>query len=114
MTIARERQRAYQQDLLTALEIELRPHETTTVLIVDSGGQPCLEVVDRHFRTRRVYVQMAFHWFYWGDQHDERTSSLHLLKAAERIAAAAREGWREGEQGALSVNVGKIADAYRG
>ncbi|MGC5015115.1 hypothetical protein ACLQ2R_30505 [Streptosporangium sp. DT93] len=113
MTTARERQRAYQQDLLTALDGELRAREVTTVLIVDGSGNPCLEVLDLHFRTRRVYVQMAFHWFYWGEQHDERISSLHLLKAAERIVEAAGEGWREGEQGTLSVDLSKVADAYR-
>ncbi|GAA2906688.1 hypothetical protein GCM10010517_72900 [Streptosporangium fragile] len=113
MTTARERQRAHQQDLLTALDGELKTREITTVLIVDGDGNPCLEVVDRHFRTRRVYVQTAFHWFYWSDEHDERVSSLHLQPAAERIAEAARAGWREGEQGTLRIDLRKIADAYR-
>ncbi|MFI6457986.1 hypothetical protein ACIBF6_41340 [Streptosporangium amethystogenes] len=113
MTTARERQRAYQQDLLTALDGELKAREITTVLIVDGNGHPCLEVLDRHFRTRRVYVHTVFHWFYWGAEHDERISSLHLLKAAERIVEVAGEGWREGEQGTLSIDLNKIADAYR-
>ncbi|MEU4409482.1 hypothetical protein AB0F88_33645 [Streptosporangium sp. NPDC023963] len=113
MSTARERQRAHQQELLTLLREQLSSLEITTVLIVDNTGQPCLEVVDRHFRTRRVYVQTAFHWFYWGDQLDERTSSLRLVSAAKRISTAAREGWRQGEQEPLTVDLSKIVDAYR-
>ncbi|MFJ2034300.1 hypothetical protein [Streptosporangium sp. NPDC087985] len=113
MNSAQDRRRAYQQDLLTTLQNELGQLEITTVLIVDANGQPCLEVVDRHFRTRRVYLQTAFHWFYWGDRPDERSSSLRVENAARVISTAAQEGWREGEQETLSVDLSKIADAYR-
>ncbi|MFB9882075.1 hypothetical protein ACFFMN_29470 [Planobispora siamensis] len=107
-------QHAYQVELLTALRGELIDRNTTAVLIVDQKGRPCLDVTDHAFRTRRVYVHLAFQWFYWGDQADERVSCLHLLPAADQIVVAARTGWHEGEQGDLGLDLTKIIDAYRG
>jgi len=108
----RERQRSAQERLLTELQDELTQRGLTTVLLVDQYGRPALEVLDSRLRPRRVYVHTAFFWFYWGDQHDERVSCLRLGPAADRIEQAAREGWREGEQGELSIDLSKVADAY--
>ena len=108
----RDRQRAAQERLLRELQDELTLRGITTVLLVDQYGRPALEVLDRRLRSRRVYVHTAFFWFYWGDQHDERVSCLRLGPAADRIEQAAREGWREGEQGELSIDLSKVADAY--
>lgn len=113
MSKVHEQQRAYQQRLLTELRDELGTREITTVLIVDQDGRLSLEVLDSRFRTRRVYVHLAFLWFYWGDQLDECVSCLRLLPAADRIEKAARDGWRDGEQGELGIDLRKIANAYR-
>ncbi|GIH78343.1 hypothetical protein [Planobispora longispora] len=113
MGTLKENQHAYQVDLLTALRGELSDRETTAVLVTDQKGRPCLDVTDRTFRTRRVYVHIAFQWFYWGDRPDERVSCLRLLPAADRVAEAARAGWHEGEQGELGLDLTKIIDAYR-
>ncbi|KAB8178340.1 hypothetical protein [Microbispora catharanthi] len=108
-----KRQREYQEQLLTELRDELEQRGITAVLIVDEKNRPALDVTDSRLRPRRVYVHLAFLWFYWGDQHDERVSCLRLLPAADRIEKAARDGWREGEQGELGIDLTKILDAHR-
>lgn len=113
MSKVQEQQRAYQQRLLTELRDELAPRGITTVLVVDQDGRPALEVVDRQVRTRRVYVHLAFLWFYWGDHHDERVSCLRVPAAADRIEKAAHAGWREGDQGEIGIDLRKIVDAHR-
>lgn len=113
MRTIREKQQEYQQKLLTELRDELEERGLTTVLIVDQKGRPALEVLDRCLRSRRVYVHLAFLWFYWGDQQEERVSCMQLLPAAVRIEQAAQEGWGEGEQGDLGINLSKILDAHR-
>ncbi|MBB5080675.1 hypothetical protein [Nonomuraea endophytica] len=111
--IIKERQRAYSQELLTGLQQELAARELPAVLGVTTDGRPALEVTDGRGRARWVFVHLPFCWFYWGEQHDERTSFLQLPAAADRIAQAARDGWHEGEQGELGIDLSKIADAYR-
>ncbi|GII34166.1 hypothetical protein [Planotetraspora mira] len=113
MDTIREQQRAFQHDLLTDLQDMLGSREITAILIADQYGRPALEVVDSQSRTRRVFVHLAFLWFYWGDERDERISCLRLPTAADRIEGAAREGWREGEQGELGIDLMKILDAHR-
>ncbi|NJP30212.1 hypothetical protein FLW53_39685 [Microbispora sp. SCL1-1] len=85
----------------------------TAVFIVDQKDQPALDVTDSCLRTRRVYVHLAFLWFYWGDQHDERVSCLRIGPAADAIERAARVGWHEGEQGELHVDLSKVLHADR-
>ncbi|GAA1290396.1 hypothetical protein Psi02_15470 [Planotetraspora silvatica] len=113
MNTIRQQQRAYQQDLLTDLQAMLQAREMTTVLTADQYGRPALEVMDSRCRMRRIFVHLAFLWFYWGDERDERVTCLRLPAAADRIEAAAREGWREGEQGELGIDLTKILDAHR-
>ncbi|WP_345337641.1 hypothetical protein [Planotetraspora kaengkrachanensis] len=72
-----------------------------------------MEVMDGRCRMRRVFVHLAFLWFYWGDEHDERVSCLRLPAAADRIESAARAGWREGEQGELGIDLTKVFDPHR-
>ncbi|MBT2226051.1 hypothetical protein [Nonomuraea sp. NEAU-A123] len=110
----KEQQRAYAERLLTALGEQLTSRSVTTVLIVAPDGRPALDVTDSRCRMRRVFVHLPFCWFYWGDQDDERVSFLQMAGAVDRIERAVREGWREGEQGDLSVDLNKILDAYRG
>ncbi|MFI7438658.1 hypothetical protein [Nonomuraea indica] len=110
----KEQQRAYAQRLLTALGKELALRDVPAVLVVAQDGRPALDVTDSRGRMRRVFVQLPFCWFYWGDQGDERVSFLQMPVAVDRIEQAAREGWREGEQGELSIDLNKIVDAYRG
>lgn len=110
--MSREKILAHQQDLLTKLRGHLTPLYVPTFLTADHNGQPCLKITDHNARTRRVYVQVVFYWFYWGDLPDERTSTIHLPMAAEDIAAAVRRGWREGEQGTLSIDLGNIHGAH--
>ncbi|MEU4548277.1 hypothetical protein [Nonomuraea dietziae] len=108
-----EHRRAYQQRLLTALREELTAREIPAVLVVTADGRPGLDVTDSRCRPRRVFVHLPFCWFYWGDQQDERVTFLRLPAAVDRIEQAARDGWSEGEQGELSMDLGKIADVYR-
>lgn len=110
--MSREKIIAHQRDLLTKLRGHLTALHVPTFLTADHNGQPCLEITDHNARTRRVYVQVVFYWFYWGDLPDERTSTIHLPMAAEDIAAAVRRGWREGEQGTFSINLGNIHGAH--
>ncbi|GAA3695494.1 hypothetical protein GCM10022224_071450 [Nonomuraea antimicrobica] len=110
----KEQQRAYAERLLTALGKQLAKRNITPVLVISEDGRPALDVPDVRHRTRRVFVHLPFCWFYWGDQHDERVSFLQMAGAVDRIAWAAREGWREGEQGDLRIDLDKILDAHRG
>ncbi|MFI6321550.1 hypothetical protein ACIBG8_28710 [Nonomuraea sp. NPDC050556] len=113
MTVTQADRIAHQQRLLTALREELEARGITTVLVVAEGDRPALEVVDRRFRTRRVFVQISFCWFYWGDREDERVSFLKLPHAVSRIEQAARTGWHDGPQAELLIDFSKIVDAYR-
>ncbi|MGP3962720.1 hypothetical protein ACTWPT_42680 [Nonomuraea sp. 3N208] len=110
----KEQQKAYAQRLLTELGKRLAMREVVAVLVVAEDGRPALDVTDSRCRMRRVFVHLPFCWFYWGDQGDERVSFLKMSGAVDRIEQAAREGWREGEQGELSIDLNKIVDAYRG
>ncbi|NBE99990.1 hypothetical protein FE391_41700 [Nonomuraea sp. KC401] len=110
----REQQRIYAERLLVALGEQLAVRGVTHVLVITQNGRPALDVTDSRCRMRRVFVHLPFCWFYWGDQHDERVSFLQMAPAVDRIEQAAREGWREGEQGDLSVDLNKMLDAYRG
>ncbi|MEU8252265.1 hypothetical protein [Nonomuraea sp. NPDC048916] len=111
--IVKEKQRAYAQQLLTALREELAARVVAAVLVVTEDGRPALDVTDSRGRSRRVFVHLPFCWFYWGDQHDERVTFLRLPAAVDRIEQAAHDGWHEGEQGELGVDLSKIVDAYR-
>jgi len=113
MNALKERQRACQEALLTALRNELVERNVPAVLLIEDDGRPGVEVLDTTSRNRRVYVHLPFRWFYWGDRPDERTSCIQLPAAVERIQQAARKGWRHEPQGELSFNLNKIADAYR-
>ncbi|MEU9833702.1 hypothetical protein ACWDR1_08920 [Streptosporangium sandarakinum] len=113
MGTVKESQHAYQVELLTALRNELINREIIAVLITDSKNRPCLDVTDSAFRARRVYAHLAFQWYYWGAEHDERVSCLKLFPAADRIAEAARAGWRDGEQEELGLDLSQIRQAYR-
>lgn len=110
----KEQQKAYAQRLLSELGKQLAVREVTAVLVVAEDGRPALDVTDSGCRMRRVFVHLPFCWFYWGDQGDERVSFLQMSTAVDRIEQAARGGWREGEQGELSIDLSKIVDAYRG
>jgi hypothetical protein len=110
----REQQHAYAQRLLSALGKHLSQRDVPAVLIITADGRPALDVTDSRGRMRRVYVHLSFCWFYWGDQNDERVSFLQMAGAVDRIEQAARDGWHEGEQGELSINLDRILDAYRG
>jgi hypothetical protein len=109
----RERQYAYAQRALTALGDELTKRDVPAALVVAQDGRPGLDVTDSQWRVRRVFVHPEFCWFYWGDQRDERVTCLRRGAAVERIAQAARDGWHEGEQGELRIDLRRIADAYR-
>lgn len=111
--VIKEKQRAYAQQLLTALREELTAHAITAVLVVVEDGRPALDVTDSRCRSRRVFVHLPFCWFYWGDQQDERVTFLRLPAAVDCIEQATQDGWHEGEQGELGVDLSKIADAYR-
>ncbi|MEV4079104.1 hypothetical protein AB0J43_02270 [Nonomuraea fuscirosea] len=113
MKSIKEQQNAYAERLLTALRDELTKQGITAVLVIGEDGRPGLDVTDSRFRSRRVFAHLAFCWFYWGDQGDERVSSLRLPVAVERIVQAVQDGWNEGEQGELGVDLNRIADAYR-
>lgn len=110
----KEQQRAYAERLLVALGAQLGARGVTQVLVVTQGGRPALDVTDSRCRVRRVFVHLPFCWFYWGDQQDERVSFLQMADAVDRIEEAAREGWADGEQGDLSVDLNKLLDAYHG
>jgi hypothetical protein len=112
MASMKERQHAYTQRLLTALRDELVGRDVPAVLVVAEDGQPGLDVTDSRFRVRRVFVHLAFCWFYWGDQGDERVTCLRLATAVQRIMQAAQDGWHEGEQGELGVDLHRILEAY--
>ncbi|MGI5285150.1 hypothetical protein ACQEVF_17700 [Nonomuraea polychroma] len=113
MKSIKEQQAAYAQRLLTMLRDELIERQITAVLVVAADGRPGLDVTDSRFRTRRVFAHLAFCWFYWGDREDERVTSLRMPVAVERIEQAARDGWHEGEQGELGMDLSRIVDAYR-
>ncbi|ETK33379.1 hypothetical protein [Microbispora sp. ATCC PTA-5024] len=113
MRSIREKQRAYQEQLLRELHGELEQRGITAVFIVDNKDQPALDVTDSRLRARRVYVHLAFLWFYWGDQYDERVSCLRIGPAADVIERAAQAGWHEGEQGELNVDLSKALYADR-
>ncbi|MFD1932993.1 hypothetical protein ACFSKW_16075 [Nonomuraea mangrovi] len=113
MVNTRPQQLVYQERLLTALRDELRARTIPAVLVIAEDGRPGLDVVDSRFRTRRVFVHLAFCWFYWGDQQDERVTCLRLLAAVERLVEVVATGWNEGEQREISVDVNQIANAYR-
>ncbi|MEV4073001.1 hypothetical protein [Nonomuraea fuscirosea] len=110
----KEQQRAYAERLLAALSEELQARRVTHVLVVTPDGRTTLDVTDSRGRVRRVFVHLPFCWFYWGDQQDERVSFLQMAAAVDRIEQAAQEGWADGEQGDLSVDLNKLLDAYRG
>jgi hypothetical protein len=109
----KDQQYAYAQRLLIALRDELAERQVTAVLVVAEDGRPGLDVSDYRFRARRVFVHLAFCWFYWGDQGDERVTCLRLPAAVDRLVQATREGWHEGEQGELGMDLSRIVDAYR-
>ncbi|MEV1168135.1 hypothetical protein [Nonomuraea sp. NPDC049784] len=109
----REQQYAYAKRVLTALGDQLTKRQIPAAPVVAEDGRPGLDVTDGGLRVRRVFVHLAFCWFYWGDQGDERVTCLRLEVAVERIVQAARKGWREGEQGDLGIDLRRIADAYR-
>ncbi|MFE3455721.1 hypothetical protein ACFXJ8_43110 [Nonomuraea sp. NPDC059194] len=113
MVNTRPDQLAYQERLLTALRDELRARTIPAVLVITEDGRPGLDVVDSRFRTRRVFVHLAFCWFYWGDQQDERVTCLRLLAAVEHLAEVVANGWNEGEQGEIGVDLSKIANTHR-
>ncbi|GAA0397730.1 hypothetical protein GCM10009530_56750 [Microbispora corallina] len=108
-----EKQRAYQEQLLTELREALESRAITAVSIVDASDRPGVDVTDSRFRPRRIYVHLAFLWFYWGDQPDERVSCLRIDHATDTIEKAARDGWHEGPQGELHVDLSKVLDAHR-
>ncbi|MER6514502.1 hypothetical protein ABT158_47340 [Nonomuraea sp. NPDC001636] len=112
MASMKERQHAYAQRVLTALRDELAERDVPAVLVVAEDGRPGLDVTDSRFRVRRVFVHLAFCWFYWGDQGDERVTCLRMAAAVERITEAAQEGWHEGEQGELGIDLQRIVEAY--
>ncbi|MGP3914257.1 hypothetical protein [Nonomuraea sp. 10N515B] len=109
----KEQQRAYVERLLIALGKQLAERGITPVLVTTQDGRPALDVTDIRYRTRRVFVHLPFSWFYWGDQHDERVSFLEMAGAVDRIEQAACQGWPEGEQGDLRIELDKILGAYR-
>jgi hypothetical protein len=111
--IARERQLAYCQQLLTGLREGLTERGITSVLVVSEDGRPALDVTDSRSRSRRIFVHLTFYWFYWGDRPDERVSFLRAEVAADRVAQAARHGWHQDEQGELGIDLSKITDVYR-
>ncbi|MEV4109302.1 hypothetical protein [Nonomuraea sp. NPDC049695] len=113
MTSMNERQYAYAHRALTVLGDELTKRDVPAVLVAAEDGRPGLDVTDSRLRVRRVFVHSGFCWFYWGDQSDERVTCLRLGTAVERIAQATRDGWREGEQGELRIDLHRIVDAYR-
>lgn len=113
MQSGRAQSLAYQQRLLTELGNGLRPRGIAAVLMAAEDGRPELCVQDRRSRIRKVYVNVPFYWFYWGDQPDERTSCLNLEAAIDRVERVARNGWRAGEQAELRIDLGLISDAYR-
>jgi hypothetical protein len=108
-----EHERPFMDGLLLELRNRLAGRGMTTVHVSDEEGRPCLEVLDRELRARRVYVYVAFLWFFWGDQHDERTSCYQLDEAAKVIEAAAKAGWHAEEQGDLGPVLQKILDTYQ-
>ncbi|MFI6817233.1 hypothetical protein ACIBG7_32875 [Nonomuraea sp. NPDC050328] len=112
MNSTKERRRACEETLLAALRNELVECGVDAAFLIEDDGRPGVELPDATGSLRRVYVHLQFRWFYWGDEPDERTSCLDLPAAVERIRQAAQQGWREGEQGELSFNLKKIADAY--
>ncbi|MFI0425234.1 hypothetical protein [Spongiactinospora sp. 9N601] len=112
MTKIQEQQRAYQLTLLGRLRDELVERGVIVVLAAGEEERPWLDVTDADDRVRKVFVHLAFLWFYWGDQADERVSCTDIGYAADRIREAALAGWHPGEQGELSFNLGNAARAY--
>ncbi|MFC5828746.1 hypothetical protein [Nonomuraea insulae] len=113
MSSIKERRRACEETLLAALRNQLVERDVSAVLLIEDSGRPGVEVLDVAGRTRRIYVHLQFRWFYWGDQSDERVFCLELPTAVARVQQAAQDGWRRGEQGELSFNLGALAEAYR-
>jgi hypothetical protein len=105
-----EHERPFMDRLLLELRDRLAGRGLTAVYVSDEEDRPCLEVLDRNLRARRVYVYVAFLWFIWGDQHDERTSCYQLDEATEVIEAAARAGWHAEGQGPV---LQEILDTYQ-
>lgn len=108
-----ERERPYMDRLLMGLRDRLVGRGVEVHHISDQEDRPCLEVFDTDLRIRRVYVHLAFLWFFWGERQDERTSCYQLDDAAAVIEAAAKAGWRQEEQGHLGPDLQQILDSYR-
>ncbi|MCW2875926.1 MAG: hypothetical protein JWQ95_26 [Sphaerisporangium sp.] len=108
-----ERERPYMDRLLLGLRDHLVGRGVEVHHLSDQDDRPFLEVFDNNLRARRVYVHLAFLWFFWGDRQDERTSCHQHDDAAEVIEAAAKAGWPAEEQGHLGPDLQKILDSYR-
>lgn len=93
---------------LSALRGALETFGLDAPLASDSDGRPCLRVSDADGRTRRVYVHLAFFWFYWGDQRSERASLMRPGDAATAISEAAACGWPDAPQGDLRVSMAGV------
>ncbi|GII95600.1 hypothetical protein Ssi02_58310 [Sinosporangium siamense] len=95
------------------MNAQLNQHGLQTTLGRDHQGRPHVKVCDCHGVVRRVYVHLAFRWFYWGDQPDERIPIETVDLAALAIGRAAEQGWRRGEQGELRHDIPRPRRAPR-
>lgn len=77
---------------------------------LDDNQRACLEVHDRHGRSRRIHVHAQFFWFLWGVNHDERHSVFQVPEAAQRIAETVNgPGWPPEPPGDLPQILGRFA-----
>lgn len=101
-----------EQELLSQLCAELAALDVPSILVVRNDGHGVLNVADRSKRTRQVYVNLGFRWFYWGDRRSERAGISNVRAVADRVRQAVAAGWPQEEQGDLLGLIRKISNHY--
>lgn len=106
------RLRRQEHELLSQLCAELGALGVPSTLVVRTDGYGVLNIADDSKRTRQVYVNLTFRWFYWGDKYGERAGIANVRHAADRLRRAVARGWPDEEQGDLLHLMSKIAKQY--
>ncbi|SDH42225.1 hypothetical protein SAMN05421505_115109 [Sinosporangium album] len=89
---------AREQELINSLQTHLLHQGVQARPGTDAAERPCLDVPDRRGITRRVYIDLAFRLFHWGDLADETVPMAPPEDAARALVQAAERGWHEGGQ----------------